>query len=93
MNKQVVTVTTRLPDSTGVRPVWMGSTGKVIGGFEQQRYRNPKRLSPKDAVEMEKIRCEMLVRQLSARSLMGSHPSCDCSKLSPRLKRRLGLEV
>ena len=51
-------VTTRLPCSTGVRPVWMGSCTRPNTGFNQLKVKNGARLSQKDAQIYKTIHAE-----------------------------------
>jgi len=83
-------VTTGLPDSTGVRPVWMGSCGRPNGGFLQLRQRNGTHCSYRDAQQMEKIRKAELVEQLSRRALMGNRQD-DTKRLTEAQLRRVYL--
>ncbi len=90
--KTPISVTTKLPDSTGVAPVWNGSTSRPGSGFARVRQRNGSYMSPQTAREYEKIRNDDLKKQLASRAIMGVYKKLDLSMItSPRLKMRLGI--
>jgi hypothetical protein len=83
-------VTTGLPDSTGVRPVWMGSCGRPSGGFSKLRQRNGTRCSYRAAQEIKSIQQTDLARQAASRAVMGARPD-DTGRLTQKQLRRLYL--
>ena len=77
--------------SVGVRPVWMGKTGRTVGGFDQLRQRNQRVVTHEEHTEMEAQRVADN-RAVHMRLALSKKPvHVDVCKLSDKMRMRLAL--